>query len=189
MTLRVVFTTLHFLHNLQMGQISWSVCPWQVFVFTTLYFLHNLQMGPISCSVCVYHAFLALSFKTFQLIGPIQKSQNSSVMNTTPGIVVTTLHFLHNLQLGPISFSVCPCQAFLAQSYVVFQLTWPIHESQINDVMNTTPGIVFTTLHFLHNLQMGPISFSVCPCQAFLAQSYVALQLTWPIHKTQNNKV
>jgi hypothetical protein len=25
------FTTLHFIHNLQMGQISWNVGPWQAF--------------------------------------------------------------------------------------------------------------------------------------------------------------
>jgi len=28
-------------------------------------------------------------------------------------------------------------------------------------------GVVFTTFHFLHNLWMGPISWSPCPCQVF----------------------
>jgi hypothetical protein len=34
----------------------------------------------------------------------------------------------------------------------------------MNEVfMNRTPAAILTTLHFLRNLQMGPISWSVCP--------------------------
>jgi hypothetical protein len=36
-------------------------------------------------------------------------------------------------------------------------------------VVNTTQGAVFTMLHFLHNIRIGPINLSVCPWQAFQA--------------------
>ncbi len=37
---------------------------------------------------------------------------------------------------------------------------------------NWTTSAVFTTLHFLCNLQMGQISQSVCPCQPSVNQHY-----------------
>jgi hypothetical protein len=44
-------------------------------------------------------------------------------------------------------------------------------------------GAVFTRLHFLHNLQMDPISKSVCHWQAFPALCNVMLKLIVPICK------
>jgi hypothetical protein len=39
-----------------------------------------------------------------RLIGPIGKLQRKrSVVNTAPGALFRTLHFLRNLQIGPIS--------------------------------------------------------------------------------------
>jgi hypothetical protein len=35
--------------------------------------------------------------------------------------------------------------------------------------MIKAPSVIFATLHFLHNLEIGPISKSVCPWNAFLA--------------------
>ncbi len=73
----------------------------------------------------------------------------------TPGTVFTTLHFLRNLQMGPIGLSL---------HYIILEglpgtntLAYWVKIS----VVNITPGTVFTALHFLRNLQMSPISFSV----------------------------
>ncbi len=43
--------------------------------------------------------------------------------------------------------------------------------------------VVFTTLHFICNLWMSPISQSVCLWQAFTALCNVTLKLIGPIHK------
>ncbi len=45
------------------------------------------------------------------------------------------------------------------------------------------PGALFTTLHFLHNLQMGLISQSVCNWQAFSAWCNLTLRLILSICK------
>ncbi len=44
------------------------------------------------------------------------------------------------------------------------------------------PGAIFTTLHFLSNLQMGTIGLNVCPMQGLTAQCNVTLCLTETIH-------
>ncbi len=49
----------------------------------------------------------------------------------------------------------------------------------------SNPETVFTTLHFLHNLQMGLISQCVCPLQAITPYYDVTLQLIGPICKLQ----
>jgi hypothetical protein len=36
-------------------------------------------------------------------------------------------------------------------------------------------GVIFTTLYFLCNLQISPLSYSVCPYQAFPAKCNVTL--------------
>ncbi len=132
--------------------------------FTTLHFLHNLQMGPVSQSVCSWQAFPAKCKTTFQLNGPICNLQRKlCVDNMTPEVVFTTLHFLHNLQMGLVSQSVCSWEAFPNKCETTFQLNGPICNLQRKlCVDNMTPEVVFTTLHFLHNLQMGPVSQSVC---------------------------
>ncbi len=84
----------------------------------------------------------------------------------------------------PISQSVCSWQNFPSQCYVTLQLTEPILRKR--SVVNMVLGVVITTLHFLHNLQMVPISWSVCPCQDFSAQCYVTLQLIGPFVSVVN---
>ncbi len=47
-----------------------------------------------------------------------------------------------------------------------------------DNVLSTVPlrsGVVFTTLHFLRKLRMGPISQNVCPWQAFPGKCNVIL--------------
>jgi hypothetical protein len=80
--------------------------------------------------------------------------------------VFTTLHFIYNLQMGPTSWSDCSWQAFLDKHYVT--LTEPICKLQGKlSVVNMVTMTVFTTLHFLHNLQMDPISWNVSSCKLF----------------------
>ncbi len=71
-------------------------------------------------------------------------------MNVTPGTVFTTLHFLRNLQMGPIGLSLhyIRLEGLPGTNTLVY---W------VKISVNITPGTVFTTLHFLRNLQMGPI--------------------------------
>ncbi len=172
-----------------MGPISQNVSPWQVFpvkynvtiqliglIFFVTYkclrchiydtsFSSNLQMGSIIQNVSPCQAFPAKCDVTLQLTGPICKLHiNLSVVSTVPGAIFTTLHFLHNLQMCSFNESVCPWQAFPAKCNVTIQLTGPVCKLHINlSVVSTVPGAIFITLHFLHNLQMGSISVSVCP--------------------------
>ncbi len=118
-------------------------------LFTTLHFLHNLLFGPISQSVCPQQTFIAWCNVIIMLIWPTDKSQRKGrVVNTTASALFTTLHFLHNLRFGSISWSVCPQYAFTAKYNVIIILIWPI-QPQVLYIHDT---------FFLHNLQMGPIS-------------------------------
>ncbi len=102
--------------------------------------------------VVFYFFFICLAFlHLLQRIEPREKYETGSVF--------TKLHFLCNLQTGPISKSVCPWQAFLAQCNVNLQIIVLIHILQRKCiVVNIAPGSVFTTPHFLHNLHIGPIT-------------------------------
>ncbi len=117
-----VYTTLHFLLKLRMGQISQHVYPQQAFlaqcqvtlqliwpksvmnvapvtVFATLHFLLKLRMGQISQSVFPQQALLAQSkVTTLQLIWLLHKfGRYGSALNITSGTVFAKLHFLHNI--------------------------------------------------------------------------------------------
>ncbi len=55
-----------------------------------------------------------------QLIGLIRTLKRKlSVVNMVPGALFTTLHFLRNLQRGPLSYNACYWLAFPAYSYVM----------------------------------------------------------------------
>ncbi len=72
-------------------------------VFTTIHFLCNLWMGQIILSVALYLVRKTCRPKTHQLIGSIGKLQGKSgVANKTPGALFTKIHFCHNLRLCPI---------------------------------------------------------------------------------------
>ncbi len=102
------------------------------------------------------------------------------------GAVFTTLYFLLNLQMGPISLIVCPWLPFTAQCNVALELIRHICKLQRKySFVNMAHGTVFTTLHFLFNLQMGTMSLIVCPWLPFTAQCNVALELIRHICKLQ----
>ncbi len=72
--------------------------------------------------------------------------------------VFPTLHFIHNLQIGPISSSVT-----LQYTRTACQgqtLAYWAHLSDVNEIKCSeyAPGAVFTTLYFPCNLRIGPIS-------------------------------
>jgi hypothetical protein len=94
--------------------------------------------------------------KNSGLMGPF-----ISVANTAPETVFKTLHFLVYLWMGPISLSATLQYAKKAFQWQTLKLVGPILKWWIKwKVANTAPQTVFTTLHFLVNLQMGPISLS-----------------------------
>ncbi len=71
--------------------------------------LHNLRIGAISYSVCPWEAFPAQCNATPQPIGCVCKLWREwSVVNTVPRAVFNKPQFLHNLRIDSISYSVCP---------------------------------------------------------------------------------
>ncbi len=83
-------------------------------VFTTLHFLYNLQIGPISCSVCPWQASQALCNVILHHIGPISKW---SVVNTIPRVeveILTLLPFLTRESRQDTFVDVCGriCKTF-----------------------------------------------------------------------------
>ncbi len=129
--------------------------------FTTLIFFCYWQMGPISQSITLQLVRKTFQGQTHQLIGPICKLHKRSAVNRHPGIVFTTLYFLRNLQLGKMSQSITLKQVGNAGQGQTDQLIGPICKLHKRSAVNRHPGFVFTTLHFLRNLQMGPISQSI----------------------------
>jgi hypothetical protein len=110
-------------------------------------------------------------------------------------MVFTTLQWLCNLQIGPISWSICHWQVFPVMCFITLQLIRLVHKLQrkwrvvtvklglIKKLFFQPNHMVFVTLQWLCNLQMGPISWSVCHWQAFLVMCYIMLQLIGLMHK------
>ncbi len=75
-------------------------------------------------------------------------------MNAAPGAVFKTLHFLRGLQMGQLSWNICPCLvncntlAYWAQMQFM----------QEKSIVNMAPGAVFRTLRFLHGLGLSQLS-------------------------------
>ncbi len=100
---------------------------------------------------------------------------------------ITTLHFLHNLQIGPLSYSdrlwiwskglsVANNPAYCAYSRVTKKMKY----------CEYSPW--FQTLHFLHSLWMGSISYSVRLCKDRKACQNQTLWLIVHICKWQKIK-
>jgi hypothetical protein len=74
-------------------------------VFTTFHFLQNLQIGPIS--TVLYYTFFIPGWKNLPVTNTLAYFAilyvKKSIVNTAPGTLLTTPHFLCNLQIGPIS--------------------------------------------------------------------------------------
>ncbi len=102
--------------------------------------------------------------------------------------VFTTIHILCNLQMGPMSLSICHWWAFTALCNLTHQLIVQKHKLQRNwSNVNMVPVTVFTTINFLCNLQMGPMSLSICHWWAFTALCNLMRQHIVPKHKLQRN--
>ncbi len=81
-------------------------------------------------------------------------------MNRAPASVFTTGHFLHNLQMCPISYSITSDKSGKVCQGQTLQLSAPIFKLCYKwCVVNKAPGSIITTI--LHNLQMFPISNNV----------------------------
>jgi hypothetical protein len=80
---------------------------------------------------------------------------DSRIWSKTPGTVFTTLYFLPNLWMVPMSQIILVWKGFQGRNTLVY---WVLLKLQRKwSVVNTTPGTVFTTL-FLCNLHIGPMS-------------------------------
>ncbi len=73
----------------------------------------SLNRKKASALVGVTHSLLALT-NTLTLYVTKQFTSVKRFMMQVPGGIFTALHFLYNLQTGPISWSVCHWQAFTA---------------------------------------------------------------------------
>ncbi len=91
-------------------------------------------------------------------------------MKSTPSVNVIKTFCIHNLQSFEISQNVCPRQDFLP-SLTNTQLSMKIRELQTKKIYNIDPWCQYFKTLCIHNLQSFVISQSVCPWQAFPAQS------------------
>ncbi len=120
-------------------------------------------MGPISQSVILHQAGKACQGQTLLLVWAIHMLQRKrSVGDTDPGTVFTTPHFLCNFMNQPSMLQCCIALGRKGIPGTKLQLAGPVHKLQRKgSVVDIAPGAVFTTLHQLQILQMGPISQSV----------------------------
>jgi hypothetical protein len=82
---------------------------------------------------------------------PVCKIQRKvCVVNTAPAVIFTTLHFLRNLGIGPISKLVTSHSAGKAARKKHYSLLGRF----VNSKDNTAPGVIFTTLHFICNARL-----------------------------------
>ncbi len=146
------------IHQLQRKCSVLNMTP--ITVIRTLHLLCNLQMGQIFQSVTLQKARMVCVGQTLQLIGPIHELQRKcSILNMTPSTVIRTLHFLCTLEMGQIIQSFTLQKAIKVCQGQTLQLIGSIHKLQRK--WRVAPGTVFTTLHFLCNLQMGQTVQSV----------------------------
>jgi len=122
--------------------------PW--YHMHNITFSWNLTIGPISWSVILHLAGKACYQQTNHLTSPICNLLSKlSYVNTAPGTIFTTLHFLRNLPIGPISWSVILLLAGKACYQQTTQLTLPIcNLLRKLSVVNNASGTIFTTLFF-----------------------------------------
>jgi hypothetical protein len=79
---------------------------------------HTVEYHSAKCQSSKFHSAKCRSVRTillnvtlpetFQFITKFCKLRTKKFYNVAPGSVFTTFHFLRNLQLGPISYSVFP---------------------------------------------------------------------------------
>ncbi len=112
------------------------------------------------------------------LIEPIRKFQRKwFVLNRVPGAVFTTLPFLCNIWVDPISYSFYYWQALPVTCNVKLWLIEPIRKFQIKrSVVNRVPGAVFTTLR-------------ACYWQALPVKCNVESGLSHPFASFKENEV
>ncbi len=68
--------------------------------FTTLHFLPNFRISPISPCVTLHYARSPANNEYFSLLVQFVSYKENNVLNMAPGTLLTTLHFLCNLQIG-----------------------------------------------------------------------------------------
>ncbi len=145
------------------------------------YFFHLLH-SPISQNIPLHWAGKTFQGQTLQLNWPIRKLQRKKIMNTGPD--VTSLHFLLNLLINPIRQNVPLQYAGKTCQGQTLLLRWAIHKLQKNKIMNTGPGVIFTTL-FIFHLRFVPISQTVPLYQAGKTCNGQTPYLSWAMRESQ----
>jgi hypothetical protein len=96
---------------------SWVHAWWSGVVFTKLHFLHNLWMGAMLEGLSLAsHSVLRLC----NTLAYWAQSSVRKKMKCCEHFVFTKLHFLYNLWMDPICYRVCPWQTIPFSSYVTF---------------------------------------------------------------------
>jgi hypothetical protein len=117
------------------------------------------------------------------LLGLFISYKKWSVVNMIPRAIFTTLHFLHNLCMGPISS--CVRLERLSRDKP-FRLLGPILKLPLKwSALNMIPGTVFITLNFFVTYELAKINWFVCFLHAFPAQCNIILLLIRPIGESQ----
>ncbi len=145
------------LRNLLIFVISQSVCTWQ----PSLIFAGKARSLPQSgapknvqpYSQTLDQAGQACQGQTLQLIANICKLRTQKVNN----ILLRPSHIKLKIHLCDKHSSLFCCSFLQSQS------------CQISSIITKICCILNTTLHFLRNLQMGPIGQIICNWQAFPA--------------------
>ncbi len=90
-------------------------------------------------------------------------------------VIVLSAFMVSVIMLSVIMLSVIMLSVIMLSIAIPLKYTWFVQSGQGLRKNSSSPGVEFTTLHFLCNLQMGSISSSVCPWQANLALGYATL--------------
>ncbi len=162
-----------------------------------------------TCNITFFNVISkVIRSKNFQTIFKASKSILLSIILPlvtltivlAPSLRIKLVHFLqgrNSVETKP--FSKCPGAQVTQRSSSVIDsivlITVTVHptlmlasKSRSLAMEGTSSGALFTTLHFLRNLRMLPISQSICHQQANLVFCSVTLQLVGPLVSYEENE-
>jgi hypothetical protein len=125
--------------------------------FTTLELLHNLRISPIRQSVTLHLIESPAITNTLTYWACSYVKNKMKCCEYTP--TFTTLEFLHNLRISPISLSVTLHLIEISANNKYSNLLGLFVCYKQMKCCKYTP--TFTTLEFLHNLRISPLRQSV----------------------------
>ncbi len=146
--------------------------------------------GPLSYSVTLQQVgkvFQRQKLQLFESFCMLQGKRN--IVSMTLGALLSTLQTLCNLCMGSLS-QIDTLQyfekVFQRQKLQLFQSNCELQGK--TSIVSTKTGAIFTTLHTLLNMRMGPLSYSVTLQQVGKAFQRQKLQLFESICKVLEKK-